>query len=109
MQTGDIIVVDFPFSNYSDSKVRPAVVVNVTKDKYKDVIVCFIGSVIPPSAINDQEIILYPNPINNLRSVSIIKVYRIATIKNSFIASVIGKLDDFQLKEFKSLFKSLVD
>ncbi|HEX5150352.1 MAG TPA: type II toxin-antitoxin system PemK/MazF family toxin [Parafilimonas sp.] len=108
MQTGNIIVVDFPFSDYSVSKVRPAVVVNLTNDKYKDVIVCFIGSVIP-SVINNQEIILHPNLINNLRAVSIIKIYRIATIKNSLIASVIWKLNDFQLKEFKSLFKSLVD
>lgn len=39
MKTGNIILVPFPFSELTNIKVRPAVVISTTKDKYEDVIV----------------------------------------------------------------------
>ncbi len=36
MQTGDIVLIPFPFSELTDVKVRPAIVITETKDKYKD-------------------------------------------------------------------------
>ena len=108
MQTGDVVLIDFPFSDYTASKIRPAVIVNITKDKYKDVIICFISSVV--SVIkNDLEIILTPDSVNNLRAVSVLKVYRIATVKNSMIVSVISKLNQDEAEQFKKLFKSLAE
>lgn len=39
MKTGDIVLVPFPFSELTNVKVKPAVVICVTKDKYKDVVI----------------------------------------------------------------------
>lgn len=39
MKTGDIILIPFPFAEITHVKVRPAVVIAITKDKYKDVVV----------------------------------------------------------------------
>ena len=108
MQTGDIVLIDFPYTSLIESKIRPEVVVNITNDKFKDVIICLISSIIPGN-INKQEILLDPDSTNNLRSVSIIKVYRVATVKTSFVISVIGKLRKDALKDFKEIFKTLVD
>lgn len=88
MKTGDIVLVPFPFSELINVKVRPAVIISTTKDKYEDLIVSAISSVIPDS-ISPNEIILELNSINNLRIKSIIKVDRIVTIKKE---SVIKRL-----------------
>ena len=71
-----IVVVDYPFTNLTQTKIRPAVVAATTDDKYKDVILCLISSVVPHK-LNNREILLQPNAINNLRAPSIIKVYRV--------------------------------
>ena len=82
MKTGNIILVPFPFSEITNIKVRPAVVISTTKDKYEDVIVSAISSVIPDS-ISANEIITESNSINNLRVKSVLKVDRIVTIKRN--------------------------
>ncbi|MGB4852943.1 MAG: type II toxin-antitoxin system PemK/MazF family toxin [Ignavibacteria bacterium] len=82
MKTGNIILVPFPFSELTNIKVRPAVVISTTKDKYEDVIVSAISSVIPDS-ISANEIIIESNSINNLRVKSVLKVDRIVTIKRN--------------------------
>mgnify|MGYP001331347227 CR=1 FL=1 len=80
MKTGDIILVPFPFAELNNKKVRPAVVICETADKYKDIVVCAISSVVPPIP-GDNEILLKPDKLNKLRADSVIKVDRIVTIK----------------------------
>ena len=107
MKAGDIVVVEYPFSNLFQTKIRPAVVVTVTSDKFKDVVLCLISSVIPHK-LNKREILLLPNAVNNLRAPSVIKIYRIATVQQSKIISVIGKLSPIEIKKFIVAFQSLV-
>lgn len=107
MKTGNIILVPFPFSELTNIKVRPAVVISTTKDKYEDVIVSAISSVIPDS-ISANEIIIESNSINNLRVKSVLKVDRIVTIKKESVIAMIGSLSENELNLFKSVFKDLV-
>ncbi len=108
MQTGDIVIVNFPYSNLIEEKARPAVVITVSEDSYRDVIVCMISSVIPKPILNHQ-LLLVPSKQNNLRATSILKVCRIVTVENDKVLASIGKLDNEDLKKFKLSFKSLVD
>lgn len=107
MKTGNIILVPFPFSELTNIKVRPAVVISTTKDKYEDVIVSAISSVIPDS-ISANEIIIESNSVNNLRVKSVLKVDRIVTIKKESVIAMIGNLSENELNLFKSVFKDLV-
>jgi mRNA-degrading endonuclease toxin of MazEF toxin-antitoxin module len=108
MQTGDIVIVSFPYTDLISYKARPAVVVSQTKDNYNDVIVCLITSkIVEP--IGELQILLQPDAVNNLKIPSVIKISRIATAEQNKILSTIGKLNQSQLTEFKRLFKSLVD
>lgn len=107
MKTGNIILVPFPFSEITNIKVRPAVVISTTKDKYEDVIVSAISSVIPDS-ISANEIIIESNSINNLWVNSVLKVDRIVTIKKESVIAMIGSLSENELNLFKSVFKDLV-
>jgi mRNA interferase MazF len=107
MKTGDIILVPFPYAESSDIKVRPAFVIAETADKYNDLIVAAISSVVPQK-INKNEIILQPNSINNLRAISVIKVDRIFTLKKGHKIADLGKLDMDELLMFKKTFQNLV-
>jgi mRNA interferase MazF len=108
MKTGDIILVPYPFAELSNVKVRPAVVITTTKDKYQDIIVSAISSVLHGKTGN-FEILLKPNKTNNLRTISIIKVDRIVTLKEEDVITVLGKLSLSELKIFQRKFKALID
>ena len=108
MKTGDIVLVPFPFTELFNIKVRPAVVISITKDKYEDLIVSAISSVLTNS-ISPNEIVLESNSINNLRVKSVIKVDRIVTIKKESVIAMIGKLSESELINFISVFKNLVN
>jgi mRNA interferase MazF len=108
MKTGDMVLIPFPFAELTNKKVRPAVVICETKDKYKDIVVCAISSVLP-TKLSANEILLKPNLINNLRVVSIIKVDRIITTKKEELIHKLGKLNSQDLIILKQKFHSLID
>ena len=107
MKTGDIVLVPFPFTELNNIKVRPAVVISTTKDKYEGLIVSAISSVIPDS-ISPNEFIIEISSVNNLRSKSVIKVDRIVTIKKESVIAKIGNLSEIELNNFIIVFKNLV-
>ncbi len=108
MKTGDIVLIPFPFAELTNLKLRPAVVVCTTSDKYKDIVVCAISSVIPPR-LSPKDISLAPNKTNKLRVPSIIKTDRIVTLKADNVVVELGKLSASELSNFKVVFKSLID
>lgn len=107
MKKGDIVLLPFPFSELTEVKVRPAIVIGFTADKYKDVIVCAISSVIPKK-INDNEIIITSNSRNGLRVDSIIKADRIVTIKKESVIAKIGSLNKDQSSALKNKLKEIL-
>ena len=108
MKTGDIILVPYPFAELTNVKVRPALVITTTKDKYQDILVSAITSVVRGKT-GGFEILLQPNKTNNLRAISIIKVDRIVTLKKEDVITTLGKLSLPELKVFKAKFRKLVD
>jgi mRNA interferase MazF len=107
MKTGDIVLLNFPFAEVSHKKVRPATVVCETKDKYKDLVVCAISSVMPEQ-LSENDVLLQPDTQNNLRAVSILKVDRIVTALKQDIIKKIGELGELNLETFKNKFKKLI-
>ncbi|HMO40420.1 MAG TPA: type II toxin-antitoxin system PemK/MazF family toxin [Saprospiraceae bacterium] len=108
MNTGDIVLIPFPFAEGTNKKVRPAVVICHTKDKYQDLVICAISSVVP-GTLSENEILLQPNSQNGLRAISVLKVDRIVTAKRQDIIAQLGFLDEKNLTHFKIIFKNLVD
>ena len=107
MSIGDIVLIPFPFSELSQVKVRPAVVITETKDKYKDLVVSAISSVVPTKR-SEREFIIAKSEKNNLRVRSVVKADRIVTVKRERVIAVIGKLTDNELSKFKSILLAMI-
>ncbi|MGH7597720.1 MAG: type II toxin-antitoxin system PemK/MazF family toxin [bacterium] len=111
MNSGDIILIDFPFTVPTQSKVRPAVVITETRDKYNNLVVCAISSVLPP-AITGREILISKNDpafsATGLRADSVIKIDRIATLRQSDVITKLGHCEPALWDEIRNKFRNLV-
>ena len=87
--------------------MRLAVVIAETRDKYKDLVVSAISSVIPVK-LSEREIIVPAGANNNLRVNSVIKVDRIVTIKREKVKTALGQLTENELKKFKTVLAEMV-
>ena len=103
MNTGDVILIPFPFAELTNTKVRPAIIVCETKDSYKDLVLCAISSIVP-AKFSENEMLLIVDQENGLRKKSVLKVDRIVTAKEQNIIAKIGKLSDSDLEKFKEKF-----
>jgi mRNA interferase MazF len=108
MKTGNIVLIPFPFSELTNRKVRPAAVVCKTRDKYKDLVLCAISSVVP-EVLSDNELLLEVDKENGLRKESVLKIDRIVTAKRIDVIAVIGTLGTPHLTVFRKKFKELID
>ena len=87
MAKGDIVLITFPFTNLSGSKLRPAVVL---VESNLDFTVCFITT-----QINWQEqtdLVLFPTPQNGIKKQSLVRTSKIATIDKTLVQGLIGRL-----------------
>lgn len=108
MKIGEIILVPFPFAELKNVKIRPAVVITETSDKYRDLVVSAISSIIP-TQLGIREIKLKPSKLNNLRVESVIKVDRIVTLKKEDKIAELGKLSTKELSEFKRVLSEMIN
>lgn len=92
MAKGDIILITFPFTDLSDKKLRPAVVLAETEH---DVTVAFITSQLSWEEITDIKI--EPSTFNGLKSRSIIRLSKIATLDLNLVKGVLGKLIEAEI------------
>jgi mRNA interferase MazF len=94
MTKGDIILVTFPFTDLSGSKLRPALVLFSGKE---DVTVAFITTNLSEVGLSDM--ILKVNPTNGLKKESLLKLNKIATLDFELVMGRIGNLSESELKE----------
>lgn len=87
MAKGDIVLIVFPFTDLSGSKLRPAVVLT---DNLFDTTVCFITTQMQWQEPTDVQ--LLPTPLNGLRNQSLIRTSKIATLDKTLAKGLLGKL-----------------
>ncbi|WP_372947913.1 type II toxin-antitoxin system PemK/MazF family toxin [Mariniphaga sp.] len=97
MTIGDIILIPFPFAEFNQKKVRPAAVITETADRYKDVLVSAISSVVSAKK-SPREFVVFPGGSNQLRVKSVVKADRIVTVKREDIIAELGRLTESELK-----------
>jgi mRNA interferase MazF len=103
MPKGNIVLITFPFTDLSGNKLRPAVVLAETS---LDFTVCFITSQI--SFTQETDVLLKPNSTNRLRTESLIRTSKIATLDKSLVKGLLGDLTQIELKELNLQLKNLL-
>jgi mRNA interferase MazF len=109
MKQRDIVLVPFPFSDTSGSKIRPALVLSNEKfnKASNDVVICAITSNLkqtPYSLVIDQKDI----EIGKLYDISTIKAESIAKINKSFVLKTIAMLKKQTFTKVVMLLNELV-
>lgn len=103
MTKGDIVLITFPFTDLSGTKLRPAIVLVATDT---DVTVCFITSQLDWK--DNSDIVLDPSVENGLRKQSLIRVAKIATLDRSLAKGLLGKLTPDELSLLNEKLKELL-
>ena len=86
MAKGHIVLVPFPFTDLSGQKVRPALVLFVSKGE--DCIVAFISSVLTKKSMFDVSIKATRG--NGLKVNSVIKLDKLATLQKKIVLGELG-------------------
>jgi len=102
MRKGDIVLITFPFTDLSGTKLRPAVVLIETTF---DITVCFITTQMQWREFSD--LLIDPSSINGLRKQSLIRVNKIATLDKSLAKGLLGKLSESEQMELDNKLKTL--
>ncbi|TAG99959.1 MAG: type II toxin-antitoxin system PemK/MazF family toxin [Sphingobacteriales bacterium] len=103
MIKGDIIVVPFPFTNLTGTKLRPVVV--LIESEY-DLTVTFITTQIKWKEPTDLE--LFPTLTNGIKKPSLVRVSKISTIDKSLALGKLGTLKPTEIAELNKKLKSVL-
>ncbi len=103
MVKGDIVLIPFPFTNLTGSKLRPAIVLFVTDF---DLTVSFITTHLKWKDSTDIEIL--PSTENGIKKTSLIRVSKIATVDKSLAIGKIGELQQSEVSELNLKLKLLL-
>ena len=96
---GKIVLIPFPFTDLTSTKLRPALVLF---EGQKDVVVTFISSRIPRRPALTEIIINDTHPefkLTGLKNSSVIRLDKVATISKDLILGEIGEIGDKLKKE----------
>ena len=109
MIKNSIVLVPFPFDDFSDSKVRPAICLTSEIGNYHHIIIAFITSKLPDDLI-ESDIIITKNSINSIGTGltvdSVIRLHKIVTITKSLIKRKLGTINkNVELELYSKLFK----
>lgn len=103
MAKGDIVLITFPFTDLSGSKLRPAVILTETEE---DLTVCFITT--QTKWQEETDIKLYPNADNGLKKESLLRSRKFATIDKKLSKGLLGKLTIKEISELNEKLKIIL-
>ena len=99
MRPGEICLASFPFGDAAGMKLRPVLVLSEPVGPVPEVLVAYISSVLP-TALMPSDLVLDPaRPefrSTNLKTSSVLRLHKLATIHQSMIARHLGTLPEFQ-------------
>jgi len=112
MIKNSIVLVPFPFDDFSASKVRPALCLTNEIGKYNHVIIAFISSKIPEDLI-ESDIIIKKHSENSsgtgLTVDSVIRLHKIVTIPKGIIKRKLGLVNNTIVLETRNKISQLFD
>ena len=96
MIKNSIVLVPFPFDDFTELKVRPAICLTSEIGKYQHIIIAFITSKIPDDLI-ESDLVINKNSINSIGTGlavdSVIRLHKIVTIPKNLIKRKLGTIN----------------
>ena len=112
MIKNSIVLVPFPFDDFSDSKVRPALCLTSEIGKYNHVIIAFITSN-RPDDLTDSDLVIKTQSEyckgTGLTADSVIRLHKIMTIPKSLIKRRLGRINNETKKVISEKIRQLFD
>lgn len=106
---GAIVLVPFPFTDLTSSKLRPALIVSRTNTKNEDIILAFITSKLPGKVLKEHYILSSHDgnfASTGLKTDSMFRFDKIATIHKKLILGEIGYVPGSLLRKMKPHFNA---
>jgi len=98
---GTIVLTDFPFTDLSSAKRRPALVISTDNERRADVVVAYISSV----ARNEPDSVpIPPTATNGLKVASTVRFDKIATLEKKIVSGRLGSVDPAWLRQHRGKF-----
>ncbi len=101
---GEIVLLNFPFSDSVNIKRRPALILLDTGDS--DIVVARITS---QQIISDYDVDIKEWQESGLLQQSFVRLHKLATLEKKFVQKIMGKLQTDDLQNVKSVVKELWD
>jgi mRNA interferase MazF len=101
---GDIVLLNFPFTDEQTFKRRSALVIQDCNDG--DIIVCRITSKIYDS---DKDVFIDNWKKSGLKLPSVIRVHKIATLEKGMVELILGKIDKSLKEKVKNIIAKLTE
>ena len=110
MKKGDFALVNFPFTDLSSNKLRPALVLHA-KNTDEDAILAFVTTQFEKEDMRSINISSREKEFNRtgLKKESIIKLNKIATLHKTIIRGKIGELPTNKIEELDDKLKYLFE
>ena len=112
MKKGTIVLTEFPFTDLSSIKRRPAVVVSTLDPASQDVIVAFISSVLTGNTSHFDYILSDTHPdfkASGLKKSSVFKMDKLATLDKSIFSGELGDVSPEIFEELKKRLRLALD
>lgn len=112
MIKNSVVLVPFPFDDFSGNKVRPAVCLTSEIGQYNQVVIAFISSKIPTETLQ-TDIVIEKNTQawknSGLFVRSVIRLHKVVTIPKWLIKRKLGNLDSSLMNNVQHKLKILLE
>jgi mRNA interferase MazF len=107
---GKVVLVPFPFDDFSTTKVRPAVCLTEPIGPHRHVVLAFVSSRVPADPIRTDLVIDSDQEdfaVTGLRVSSTLRLHRLMTATTTFIRRELGELSPGMLIEVRQRLRDL--
>jgi mRNA interferase MazF len=98
---GTIVLTDFPFTDLSSAKRRPALVISSDNDRRTDIVVAYITSVV---RMENDAVPLAPTAANGLKVPSMVRFDKVARSDRRILSGCLGIVDLDWLEQQRGIF-----
>ncbi len=103
-RSGQIVLASFPYTDFSDTKLRPVLMLRQVSASFDDWLVCMVSSQIQQIEEGLDEIITPADadfPATGLKVPSILRISRLAVLDGKLLVGSIGSISDERLMSLR--------